>query len=87
MDVLSGPLVANVGALQFLLAKLPGTDAFPRDDAGGVMGAGMRMGGTGLNTGNVRSVTWKFIAYASEKVGGNGVGEFVAVIAARAQFV
>ena len=90
MDELSGRLVANVGALQFLLAKLPGTDAFPRDDAGcvgGVMGAGMRMGGTGLSTGNVRSVTWKFIAYASEKVGGNGVGEFVAVIAARAQFV
>lgn len=82
--------VANVGALQFLLAKLPGTDAFPRDDGGcvgGVMGAGMRMGGTGLSTGKVRSVTWKFIAYASEKVGGNGVGEFVAVIAARAQFV
>jgi hypothetical protein len=47
----------------------------------------MRMGGTGLSMGNVQSVTWKFIAYASEKVGGNGVGEFVAVIAARAQFV
>ena len=47
MDELSGRLVANVGALQSLLAKLPGMDAFPRDDAGcmgGVMGAGMRMG-------------------------------------------
>ena len=90
MDELSGRLVANVGALQFLLAKLPGTDAFPRDDAGymgGVMGAGMHMGGTGLSMGNVQSDTWKFIAYPSEKVGGDGVGEFVAVIAARAQFV
>ena len=37
--------------------------------------------------GNVQSVTWKFIANASEKVGGDGVSEFVAVIAARAQFV
>ena len=47
MDELSGRLVANVGALQFLLGTLPRTDAFPRDDAGcmgGVMGAGMRMG-------------------------------------------
>jgi hypothetical protein len=82
MDDLSGRLVANVGALQSLLAKLPGMNAFP-----GVMGAGMRMGGTGLSMGNVQSVTWKFIAYASEKVGGDGVGEFAAVIAARAQFV
>ena len=40
-----------------------------------------------MNMGNVQSVIRKFIAYASEKVGGNGVGEFVAVIAARAQFV
>jgi hypothetical protein len=90
MDDLSGRLVANVGALQSLLAKLPGMNAFPRGDAGcmgGVMGAGMRMGGTGLSMGNVQSVTWKFIAYASEKVGGDGVGEFAAVIAARAQFV
>ncbi len=48
MDELSGRLVANVGALKSLFAKLPGTDAFPRDDAGcrgGVMGAGMRIGG------------------------------------------
>ena len=90
MDELSGRLVANVGALQFLLGTLPRTDAFPRDDAGGmggVVGAGMRMGGTGLSMGNVQSGTWEFIAYASEKVGGDGVGEFVAVIAARAQFV
>lgn len=90
MDELSGRLVANVGALQFLLGTLPRTDAFPRDDAGcmgGVMGAGMRMGGTGLSMGNVQSGTWKFIAYPSEKVGGDGIGEFVVVTAARAQFV
>lgn len=51
------------------------------------MGAEIRMGGTGLSMGNVQSGTWKFIAYASEKVGGDGIGEFVAVTAARAQFV
>ena len=90
MDDLSGRLVANVGARQSLLAKLRGMNAFPRGDAGcrgGAMGAGMRMGGTGLSMGNVQSGTWKFIAYASEKVSGDGIGEFVAVTAARAQFV
>jgi hypothetical protein len=84
------PKESSSETLRSLLAELLGTDAFPRDDAGcmgGVMGAGMRMGATGLSMGNVQSDTWKFIAYPSEKVGGDGVGEFVAVIAARAQFV
>ena len=76
--------------LQSFLVKLPDADAFRREDAGcmgGVMGAGMRMMGTGLSMGNVRSVTEKFIVYAGERVGEGGAGEFVAVIAARARFV
>jgi hypothetical protein len=73
--------------LQSLLVKLPDADALRHEDTGGAIGARVGMVGAGLSMGNVQSDIWKFIAYASEKVGGDGVGEFVAVIAARARFV
>jgi hypothetical protein len=72
--------------LQSLRVKLPDADALRHEDTGGAIGARVRMVGTGLSRANVQSVTRKFIA-AREKVGEDGGGEFVAVIAARAQFV
>ena len=90
--------VANEGPpdkVQSFLAKLPGADALgPQaagEDAGGmggVMGAGLRMMGTGLSIGEVQSVTQQFVANAREKVGEEEeVSEFVAAIPGLAQFV
>jgi hypothetical protein len=80
---------------QSFLAKLPGADALGPQAAGedaarmgGVMGAGLRMMGTGLSIGAVQSVTQQFVANAREKVGEEEeVSEFVAAIPGLAQFV
>jgi hypothetical protein len=90
--------VANEGPpdkAQSFLAKLPGADALrpqaageDADGMGGVMGAGLRMMGTGLSIGAVQSVTQQFVANAREKVGEEEeVSEFVAAIPGLAQFV
>ena len=72
------------------LAKLPGAGARRRKaaskDAGGVMGARMRMMGGGRRMGEVQSVTQQFIACTRERIGEDEVGGFVA-IAGLAQFV
>lgn len=79
--------------MQLLLGKLPGAEALLQKTAaegggmGGVMGAGMRMMGAGLSTGQVQGVTRQFIAYAREKVGEDAVGEIVGAIPGLSQFV
>ena len=80
--------------MQSLLAKLPGAEALMQKAAaeggggmGGVMGAGMRMMGAGLNMGQVQDVTRQFIAFAREKVGEDEVGQIVGAIPGLSQFI
>ena len=54
---------------------------------GGVMAAGNRLMGAGLNMGQVQSVTREVVAYAREKAGEDVVGEIVGSIPGLSQFV
>jgi hypothetical protein len=80
--------------MQVLLAKPPGAEALKQkvvaDGDGGmgdVMGAGMRMMGSGLSMDQVQGITRQFIAFAREKVGEDEVGEIVGAIPGLSQFV
>jgi len=76
-----------------LLASLPGAEAVMQKaaggigDAGGVMGAGMRMMAAGLSMGQVQSVSREVMAYARERAGAEVAAETVAAIPGLSQFV
>ena len=79
-----------------LIDKLPGAEAAigTTGSAGaggvfgsGIMGAGARMMGAGLNMGQVQAVTRETIAFAREKAGEDAVGEIVGAIPGLGQFV
>jgi hypothetical protein len=79
-----------------LIDRLPGTEAAVQTAEaggggvfamGGVMGAGTRLMGLGLDMGQVQAVTREIIGYAREKIGEDAVGEIVGAIPGLGQFV
>lgn len=82
MDELIGRLVTNVGIDRAAAEKAAGItlDFLAKQGPADKVGAGLSMD-------EVQNVTQQFIAHASEKVGEDEVGEFVAAIPGLAQFV
>jgi hypothetical protein len=85
--------------VEALMRRLPGAQELLRARAGsdvggdaafamgGIMGAGTRLMGAGLNMAQVQGVTREVIAYAREKAGEDAVGEIVGAIPGLSQFV
>ena len=82
--------------VQALIDQLPGAQAAlqAQQEAGagmfsmgGIMGAGTKLMGAGLNMGQVQGVTREIIAYSREKVGEDAIGEIVGAIPGLSQFV
>lgn len=82
--------------VQALIAKIPGADAAVASAQaesgggfamGGLMGAGQRLMGAGLDMGQVQSVTKELVAHARETLGEEEVGEIVASIPGLSGFV
>ena len=77
-----------------LIGRLPGAEALlaaqPPSDGGfamgGLMGAGTKLMGAGLNMGQVQGVTREVLAFSREKVGEEAVGEVVGAIPGLSQF-
>jgi hypothetical protein len=85
--------------VQALIDRLPGADALLQaarsgeqaggmfGGMGGIMGAGTRLMGIGLDMGQIQSVTREVIAYTREKAGEEAVGEIVAAVPGLSQFI
>ncbi len=84
-----------VDRVQALIDRLPGADALLQaarsgeqaGGMGGIMGAGTRLMGIGLNMGQIQGVTREVIAYTREKAGEEAVGEIVAAVPGLSQFI
>jgi hypothetical protein len=84
--------------VQALLAKLPGADALLAagrgegdgglfGSMGGIMGAGSRLMGVGLDMGQIQGVIREIMAYSREKGAADALGDIAASIPGMSQFV
>jgi hypothetical protein len=75
------------GANDLVAAERAGGNGGGLFNMGGIMGAGQRLMGAGLNMGQVQSVTREVVAYSREKAGEDTVGEIVGSIPGLSQFL